>query len=82
MGVVDFSRKTNTNVETTGFQSVVFGANGALLEVELNEMQALVNERLRKFLKSMFGDCCSQDALYVIDNNVFLKASFQLDREC
>lgn len=79
MGVVDFSRKTNTNVETTGFQSVVFGANGALLEVELNEMQALVNERLRKFLKSMFGDCCSQDALYVIGNNVFLNGTFIID---
>lgn len=63
----DFSKKINTDVETTGFQSVVFGAKSALLEVELNEAQALINHKFNTLLKEMFGDCCSKSTSIVLE---------------
>lgn len=50
----NFDKYSNYN-ENTGFQSVVFGAEAPVLEVELNEMQQIFNNKLGNFLKS-FGN--------------------------
>ena len=50
---VDFSRFSNTDFDTTPFQYVIFGKNGGLLEVELNEAQYLGFKRDYLALKSI-----------------------------
>ena len=51
--MVDFSRFSNTDLSTTPFQYVIFGAKGGLLEVELNEAQYLAFKRDYLALKSI-----------------------------
>ena len=50
---VDFSRFSNTDFSNTPFQYVIFGKNGGLLEVELNEAQYLGFKRDYLALKSI-----------------------------
>ena len=52
--MADFSRYSNYT-EETAFSSVVFGANAPVLEVELNEMQQILNNKIGGLLES-FGD--------------------------
>ena len=54
---VDFSRFSNTDFSNTPFQYVIFGKNGGLLEVELNEAQYLGFIRDQIALKSVGNRC-------------------------
>lgn len=49
----DFSKYSNYSAET-GFTSVIFGAKAPVLEVELNEMQQIINNKFSLFLRG-FG---------------------------
>lgn len=64
---VDFSRRVNTDLNTTPFQYVVFGKDGGLLEVELNEAQMLAYERQRNTLK-LLGNLYSNPFMFKYDS--------------
>lgn len=49
-----FDKYSNYN-ENTSFSSIVFGADKPLLEVELNELQQIINNKLGMIVKSVFG---------------------------
>ena len=64
---VDFSRRVNTDLSTTPFQYIVFGKDGGLLEVELNEAQMLAYERQKNTLK-LLGDLYSNPSMFKYDS--------------
>lgn len=59
--MADFNKYSNKPSDAP-FTSVVFGANAPLLEVELNEMQQIIEERTRRLLKGTYGDFCVVDS--------------------
>ena len=77
---VDFSRFSNTDFSTTPFQYVIFGKNGGLLEVELNEAQYLGFIRDSIALKNI-GNRCSNATITVSQNGTIatLKGDFILN---
>lgn len=62
MSSADFSRYMNNNVANAPINSVRFGAQSPVLEVELNEAQELAGNKLSQ-LASIIGNC-------IINNNV------------
>ena len=56
----DFTRYSNYN-ENTSASSVVYGKDAPLLEVEANEMQDIINTKLKRVFES-FGKCIIPDS--------------------
>ena len=52
----NFDRFINTDINTTPFQLVTFGKDAPLLEVELNEAQYIMYNKLRLIAKRIIGD--------------------------
>lgn len=52
--MANFSKRINIDKDTTPFQSIIFGSNAPLLEVELNEAQVLLSNMIRR-LSSIVG---------------------------
>lgn len=62
--------KYSNYTEETGFNSVIFGSNKPVLEVELNELQQIINTKLSRIIKAL-GTCIiplSSDSI-TFDNN-------------
>ena len=73
---VDFSRFSNTDFNTTPFQYVIFGKNGGLLEVELNEAQYLGFIRDQIALKNIGNRCSNATITRVQNGTTTLKGDF------
>lgn len=56
----DFNRYTNTDINTTRFESIVFGSGSPILEVELNEAQLLMHKKT-EVLANIIGNCVNSD---------------------
>lgn len=76
---VDFSRFSNTDFNTTPFQYIIFGKNGGLLEVELNEAQYLGFIRDSIALKNIGNRCSNATITRVQNGNTTLKGDFILN---
>ena len=61
--MADFSKYTNWTPETS-FSKVVFGKDSPLLEVEVNELQEIFQNKLKK-ITTAIGDCA------IVDSNFF-----------
>ena len=53
--MADFNKYTNYS-EKTSFDGVIFGANAPVLEVEMNEVQEIVDSKVKK-ITNAFGNC-------------------------
>lgn len=73
-----FDRFTNTNPATSPFEVVVFGDSKSVLEVELNEVQALIYQKFHR-LFSLLGNITSPDAIKYSSGNVILNGVFILN---
>ena len=76
---VDFSRFSNTDFNTTPFQYIIFGKNGGLLEVELNEAQYLGFIRDSIALKNIGNRCSNATITRVQNGTTTLKGDFILN---
>ena len=76
---VDFSRFSNTDFSNTPFQYVIFGKNGGLLEVELNEAQYLGFIRDQIALNSVGNRCVNATITRVSDGTVTIKGDLVID---
>ena len=52
----NFDRFINTDINTTPFQLVTFGKDAPLLEVELNEAQYIIYNKLQLIAKRIIGN--------------------------
>ena len=73
---VDFSIFSNTDFSNTPFQYVIFGKNGGLLEVELNEAQYLGFIRDQIAMKNIGNRCSNATITRTTDGNTTLKGDF------
>lgn len=76
---VDFSLFSNTDFSNTPFQYVIFGKNGGLLEVELNEAQYLGFIRDQIALKSVGNRCVNATITRVSNGTVTIKGDLIID---
>lgn len=54
--MLNFDRFINTDINTTPFQLVIFGKDAPLLEVELNEAQYIIYNKLQLIAKRIIGN--------------------------
>ena len=69
--MADFSKDVNVDLNTTPFDSVVFGSGAPLLEVELNEAQKLQSEKLERFFRNFTGNMICDQNFITIKNGSF-----------
>ena len=87
----DFSQKSKFNKEAN-FTSILFGADAPLLEVELNELQSILLEKIRDSVRAGFKDgvinsgevtydgskFTMKDFLVVVDGDIFFVSSLTI----
>lgn len=76
--MLNFDKFINTDVETTPFEMVVFGQGGSVLEVELNEVQALIYQKFRRLFYTL-GNISSKDSVTYSNGTVTLNGVFILN---
>lgn len=68
--MAEFNSYQNYDESTSPFQSIVFGSNTPILEVELNEMQIMQAHKIRTLCKDFLGDCVSPSTTITLNNKV------------
>lgn len=66
---VTFSRDSNF-LENSNFKRVLFGEDGIVLEVELNEMQQIMRNELKNFIKEHIGNGIYNQGTYTLTDGV------------
>jgi len=73
---VDFTQYSNY-APTAAFSSIIFGAGSDVLEVEMNELQLIQNEKFRRMIKQVVGDgVLSTDAITYSTGNVRINDTY------
>lgn len=73
----DYSKHINVDLDITPFQTVIFGKDAPLLEVELNEMQMLQYHRSFLLMRDIIGNVCSEeDCVTKTESGIMLNGTF------